>query len=62
MEIILVRHAIPLRREVESGAADPDLSESGVRQARLMADYLVDEGIDALYTSPMRRAKQTADA
>jgi len=62
MEIILVRHAIPVRREVESGAADPDLSESGVRQARLMADYLVDEGIDALYTSPMRRAKQTADA
>jgi len=60
MEIILVRHAIPVRREVESGAADPELSDAGHRQARLMAEYLRSEKVDALYTSPMLRAKQTA--
>jgi len=62
MEMILVRHAVPVRREVESGAADPELSSAGVSQARLMARYLGEEGIDALYTSPLRRARQTADA
>jgi probable phosphoglycerate mutase len=61
MEIILVRHAIPVRREVESGAADPELSESGHRQALLMAEYLKSEPVDALYTSPMLRARQTAE-
>ncbi len=62
MEIILVRHAIPVRREVETGAADPELSEDGHRQAALMADYLSRESIDALYTSPLLRARQTASA
>jgi probable phosphoglycerate mutase len=42
------------------GAADPDLAEDGHRQATLMADYLKSERIDALYSSPMRRAIQTA--
>lgn len=60
MEIILVRHAIPVRREVETGAADPELSEAGRRQADLMSEYLRSEAIDALYTSPMLRARQTA--
>lgn len=62
MEIILVRHAIPIRREVEIGAADPELSEAGLRQAELMAAYLLEEPLDAIYTSPMVRAKQTAAA
>ena len=61
MEIILVRHAIPVRREVEDGPADPYLSDSGRQQARLMADYLASEKIDALYCSPMKRARQTAE-
>lgn len=61
MEIILVRHAIPVRREVEDGPADPELSESGHRQAEFMAAYLAAEPIDALYCSPMKRARQTAD-
>ncbi|MFM8858302.1 MAG: histidine phosphatase family protein [Actinomycetota bacterium] len=60
MEIILIRHAIPERRELESGAADPELSEQGVRQAELLAQYLATESLDAIYSSPMRRARQTA--
>lgn len=60
MEIILIRHAIPVRRELESGVADPELSPAGLRQSELLADYLSTESIDAIYASPMRRARETA--
>ena len=56
-----MRHALPVRREVEDGPADPDLSQAGHAQARLLAEYLASETIDAIYTSPMKRAVQTAD-
>lgn len=59
MEIILVRHALPLRREATIGPADPELSDIGHQQARYASDYLQSEKIDALYTSPMKRAMQT---
>lgn len=61
MELILVRHALPLRREVDSGPADPELSPIGHRQAALMADYLAAEPLHALYVSPLRRARETAE-
>ena len=61
MEVILIRHAIPVRRELESGAADPELSPEGVRQSELLADYLSSESLDAIYSSPMLRARQTAN-
>lgn len=60
MELILVRHALPIRREVADGPADPELSEAGVAQAALLAAYLATESISAIYTSPMKRAVQTA--
>lgn len=60
VELILVRHALPERREVESGPADPGLSEAGHAQARHLAEYFAIEHIDALYASPMRRAIETA--
>lgn len=60
MEIILVRHAIPQRREAVDGPADPELAEAGHRQALLAAEYMASESVDALYCSPMRRARQTA--
>lgn len=49
-----------MRRELESGAADPELSEQGVRQAELLAQYLSTESLDAIYSSPLSRARQTA--
>ena len=61
MELILIRHALPVRRELTAGAADPELSPEGNDQARLLADYLASEKFDALYTSPMLRAVQTAE-
>ena len=60
MELLLIRHALPIRRELESGAADPVLSEEGEAQAALLGKYLASERLDAVYASPMQRARQTA--
>ena len=60
MELLLIRHALPIRREVSEGAADPPLSDDGLRQAELLAEYLASEKIDAIYASPLLRAQQTA--
>lgn len=60
MDLLIIRHALPLRVEVEGRAADPALSPLGHRQSRAMADWLAPEGIDALYTSPLNRARETA--
>jgi probable phosphoglycerate mutase len=61
MELLLIRHGLPVRRELESGAADPELSPAGLVQAKHLADYLASEQLDAVYTSPLRRAHQTAE-
>ncbi len=60
MELVLVRHALPERREVTDGPADPELSPDGHAQAEHMANYLSSETIVAVYTSPLHRARQTA--
>ncbi len=60
MQLLIIRHALPLRRENTNGPADPELSDAGHSQARHMADYLASEQLDAIYSSPMRRAQQTA--
>ena len=61
MELILIRHALPVRRELDEGIADPELSPAGHAQARHLAEYLASEPIDALYTSPLERARETAE-
>ncbi len=60
MELLLIRHAQPVKIVGATGPADPDLSERGLRQAELLAGYLAEEGIGAVFASPMRRAVQTA--
>jgi probable phosphoglycerate mutase len=60
MEVLLIRHAIPIRRELETGIADPELAVEGLKQAELMAKYLSTEKLHAIYASPMQRAQQTA--
>jgi 2,3-bisphosphoglycerate-dependent phosphoglycerate mutase len=60
VEIILVRHALPVRIELETGIADPELSTEGHEQSKKMAAYLACENIDAVYASPLRRARETA--
>ena len=58
---MLIRHALPQRTVVAVGPADPVLSEQGVLQSAHLAEYLASEQLDALYSSPMRRAIQTAE-
>ncbi len=65
-EILLVRHGesqpavdgAPF--ELLDGRGDPDLSDQGRRQAELVCDRLTGYGIDAVYTSTLRRTAQTA--
>lgn len=54
-ELLLIRHALPV-----SGVQTPGLSEEGVEQARRLGSWLKGEDVDALVTSPMRRAVETA--
>jgi probable phosphoglycerate mutase len=60
MELLLIRHGLPVRREVDDGIADPELSAAGHAQAQHLAEYLQSEPLDAVYASPLRRAFQTA--
>ena len=60
MDLLLIRHGLPLRAEVAEGTlADPSLAEVGQEASLRLADWLVGERIDALYSSPMRRAVET---
>jgi len=60
VEIVLVRHGLPLRVELETGIADPELAAEGHEQAEKMAAYLGVEDVEAVYVSPLRRALETA--
>ena len=44
------------------GSIDPPLSDRGREQARELARAVASKGIRTLYTSQLRRARQTADA
>ena len=62
MQLVLIRHALPERVVTTDGTpADPGLSELGRGQALALADWLAAERIDAVYSSPMLRARQTAE-
>ena len=61
MELLLIRHARPLRVESVDGPADPGLSDLGQRQAEALATWLAPERIEAVYTSPLRRSVETAE-
>ncbi len=62
MELLVIRHARPVRDEApEGGSADPGLADLGRLQAEATADYLTDEGIDHIVSSSMKRALQTAE-
>ncbi|WDV56163.1 histidine phosphatase family protein [Streptomyces coeruleorubidus] len=53
-ELLLIRHGLPL-----AGVFDPGLSPEGTAQAERLAAWLVHEDVDALYSSPYRRARET---
>jgi broad specificity phosphatase PhoE len=61
-ELLLVRHGETdwnAERRFQ-GHADPPLNDVGRRQASVLADELEGERIDAVYTSDLARARETA--
>jgi broad specificity phosphatase PhoE len=64
MKLILVRHGETdwnLQQRVQ-GSVNTPLNRKGLEQARKVALRLKNEKIDAIYSSDLKRAKQTADA
>ena len=64
MRLILVRHGESEwnRTGRYQGQEDAPLSDLGLRQADALANRLEHEHIDAIYTSPLQRARRTAEA
>ncbi len=65
LRIILVRHgATPWNQErrIQGGSSDTPLSEVGKKQAGDLARLLNGENIVAIYSSPLQRALDTAQA
>lgn len=62
MELVLVRHALPVRVDgtTDGSPADPGLAERGRAQAARVIAALAGDRVDALYSSPARRAQETA--
>jgi 2,3-bisphosphoglycerate-dependent phosphoglycerate mutase len=60
MELLIIRHGLPVRIEAASGPADPELATRGHDQAAALAAWYRNEKIHAIYSSPMRRAQQTS--
>ena len=62
MELVLVRHALPVRIDAtpDGAPADPGLAPRGRVQAERLVAALGLDDVDALYTSPSRRARETA--
>jgi probable phosphoglycerate mutase len=61
MDLLLIRHALPVRIDDGDGPADPELSDDGWQQAGALAAWLADDGIDVMVASPLRRAQETAE-
>src|SRR5574341_688916 len=65
-KVILVRHGESVwnsERRIQ-GSLDPELSSRGLRQTDLLVSHLrphLPSAVAAIYTSPLRRAAQTAD-
>jgi broad specificity phosphatase PhoE len=61
-ELILARHGQTAWNVVEifRGRIDVDIDEMGMKQAELLAEYLREHKIEAVYSSPLKRAVKTA--
>ncbi|MFE7798518.1 histidine phosphatase family protein [Nocardia sp. NPDC057440] len=60
MQLILVRHAQPLRVMNTDGPADPELAAVGLEQAERVPAALSHHQISRVVSSPQRRARDTA--
>lgn len=56
----MIRHGLPVRIDGGDAPADPGLTPEGTNQAERLAAWWAPHGADAVYASPMRRARETA--
>ncbi len=63
IKIILARHGETEWNveEIFRGKIDIELNETGIKQAELLAEYLRVVKIEAIYSSPLKRALKTAE-
>jgi len=61
--LYLIRHARSIWNAEGrwQGQADPPLDDIGLKQAHALADHLRGEALAAVYSSPLARARQTAE-
>ncbi len=65
VRVILVRHGETdwnQSRRIQGGGSDTPLNERGKEQAESLASRLKSERIQAIYSSPLQRARDTAQA
>ncbi|MBF6473989.1 histidine phosphatase family protein [Nocardia abscessus] len=60
MQLILVRHAQPVRMLSSGGPADPELAPVGLEQAERVPAALGHHRVSRVVSSPQRRARETA--
>jgi broad specificity phosphatase PhoE len=63
VRLLLLRHAEvePAYQRVFGGSIDMNLSEHGREQAEVLARFLSRRALSSLYSSPMKRARQTLE-
>ena len=63
MEIYVVRHGrVPSNdNKIISGRSNEELTEIGIKQAESVRDKIKEIGIDVIFSSPVKRAVQTAN-
>lgn len=63
MKILVVRHGLTdwnVERRIQ-GRTDVPLNQEGIKQAYVAKEKLKEEKIDLMVSSPLKRAKQTAE-
>ena len=63
-KLILVRHGQTVWNKLGKyqGQADIELSEAGIEQAKLLGERFPFDQVSAIYSSPLKRARDTAEA
>jgi broad specificity phosphatase PhoE len=63
MTLLLARHGQTVwhRENRYAGVSDVDLTAEGVRQAEQLAGWVLTRGVDAVVSSPLRRARESAE-
>lgn len=64
MQLILVRHGISadnVGNIISGGKSNPDLSQKGIAEIKKVSEFIDPQKIDAVYSSPLSRAYETAE-